>query len=460
MEANDAAAMAYGYTTEELLKMTIYDLRAADSSEIVTEQIAKAFSEGLLFETRHRRKDGSIFPVDVSARGAVIGDINMLISVIRDITKRKKIEEALQENEELFRVTFDKSPIAAAMINLDQKIVRANDELYHLLGYAEGELIGMTLRDITHPDDIEKDLQHLQRMLTGAISHFTMEKRYLTKDGNIIWGQLAASAIRDSTGRIKYFVGMIEDVTERRQTVFALQEQTERLKNANNELESFSYSVSHDLKAPLRAIDGYARMILKKKGDSFDEETRRLFNVIQDNAQRMNLLIDEILALSRLDRQTITVSRIEMDVLVNQIWESIRMTNPDMQATLRIDNLPAGMGDRTLIGQALTNLLSNAVKYSGMKAAPVVEVGCHANERENIYYVKDNGVGFDMQYCEKLFGVFQRLHSVDQFEGTGIGLAIVQRIIHRHKGRVWAEGEVDKGASFYFTLPRKENSLI
>jgi PAS domain S-box-containing protein len=255
---------------------------------------------------------------------------------------------------------------------------------------------------------------------------------------------------------IRLFEGIAESIgiaLIRKRTERLLEEQSAQLENANRELESFSYSVSHDLRAPLRAIDGFSRVILKRKEDQFDEETKRQFKLIRDNAQKMNQLIDDILAFSRSGKQERVVSRIDMEELVRERWEELRTIHPDRPFDFRMDRLPQGMGDRALIAQVLTNLLSNAIKYSGTREMPIVEVGGQATEKETIYFVRDNGVGFDMAYYHKLFGVFQRLHSNTEFEGTGVGLAIVQRIIHRHGGRVWAESESDKGATFSFSLP-------
>jgi PAS domain S-box-containing protein len=455
LDANAAALKAYGYSREELLAMTIYDLRALQTTELIPAQMAKANGQGLLFETVHRRKNGRTFPVEVSSQGATVGEMRTLISVIRDITRRKVAEKAVRESEELFRTTFDKSPIGTAMVGLDRKITRVNREFCSMLGYAEEEIVGLTLHDVTHPDDIEIDLENLQMLVSGKIDHFTMEKRYLCKNGRVVWGNLTAGMVRDSAGRPLYCIGMIEDITDKKRMGLELQERTVELENANKELESFSYSVSHDLRAPLRAIDGYSRMILKRQGDRFDDDTRRQFSLIRDNTRTMGQLIDDILAFSRLGRQAITASRIDMGALAGEIWNELRTINPERAMVLNIEQPPFGMGDRALIKQVLTNLLSNAVKFTRGRDGAVITFGGRVQGNEIVYSVRDNGTGFDMKYYDKLFGVFQRLHNANEFEGTGVGLAIVQRVIHRHGGRVWAEGEPDRGATFFFTLPAR-----
>ena len=234
-----------------------------------------------------------------------------------------------------------------------------------------------------------------------------------------------------------------------------VKERTADLEELNRELESFSYSVSHDLRAPLRAIDGYSRMILKKQGDKFDAETARQFTLIRDNARTMGQLIEDILAFSRLGRHSLTMFNLDMADLVADAWDELQIINPDRRITLKIDEpLPPGMGDRTLIRQVVSNILSNAIKFTKVREDGLIEVSGCTKDDENVYTIRDNGAGFDMQYYDKLFAVFQRLHGAEDFEGTGVGLAIVQRIIHRHGGRIWAEGEVGKGACFHFTLRR------
>ena len=246
------------------------------------------------------------------------------------------------------------------------------------------------------------------------------------------------------------------DVTERNKAEMALKERTEQLENANRELESFSYSISHDLRAPLRAIDGYSRMILKNLKNGFDEDIKEKFAVIKSNAQMMGQLIDDLLAFSRLSRKEIAMTRLDMDGLIRDAWKELQVINPGRNIQFKINGLSNCHGDRLLIKQVCLNLLSNSIKFTKFEKEAHIEVGSSAKGNEIEYYVKDNGIGFNMAYYDKLFGVFQRLHSTDDFEGTGVGLAIVQRIIHRHGGRAWAESKIDQGACFYFTLLRKE----
>jgi len=234
-----------------------------------------------------------------------------------------------------------------------------------------------------------------------------------------------------------------------------LKKESEKLEDANKELEAFAYSVSHDLRVPLRAIDGFSRIVLEDYEDKLDDEGKRLLNVVRENTKKMGQLIDDILLLSRAGRQEMVISPIDMESLVKNIFEELKPSIGDRDVQLEIKSLPQAYGDRTLINQVFTNLISNSIKFTRIREKAIIEVGSEEGKDENVYYVKDNGAGFDMKYIHKLFGLFQRLHGADEFEGTGVGLSIVQRIIRRHGGRVWAEGEIDKGAIIYFTLPAK-----
>ncbi len=255
------------------------------------------------------------------------------------------------------------------------------------------------------------------------------------------------SALRESKAQLRCLNSELEQ---------RIEERTCKLEEANKELEAFSYSVSHDLRAPLRAIDGFSRILLEDYAEKLDENGKRVLDVIRSNTKNMGRLIDDLLAFSRLSRKPIEASAINMSELANDVFQQLKsgLANQKIQFNLR--PLPGATGDPALVRQVLVNLLSNAAKYSRPRAKTVIDVNGRCENGDCIYCVKDNGVGFDMTYAQKLFGVFQRLHTVDEFEGTGVGLAIVQRIVHRHGGRVWAEGKVDRGATFYFSLP-KEN---
>ncbi len=229
-------------------------------------------------------------------------------------------------------------------------------------------------------------------------------------------------------------------------------ERTAELEAANKELEAFSYSVSHDLRAPLRAIDGFSRILLEDYLPQLPPDAQRHLQVVCANTRQMGELIDDLLAFSRLSRQPLRKQPVALGDLIDQVLEDLRAGQQEGNLEITVGNLPDCEADPAMLKQVFVNLLSNAVKFTRKREAPRIEVGCRQKEAESVYFVKDNGAGFDMRYADKLFGVFQRLHRAEEYEGTGVGLAIVQRVIHRHGGKVWAESGIDQGATFYFTL--------
>ena len=234
-----------------------------------------------------------------------------------------------------------------------------------------------------------------------------------------------------------------------------LVEERKKLEDANDELEAFAYSVSHDLRVPLRAIDGFSRILVEDYQETLDDEGERLIDIIRENTKKMGQLIDDILQLSRAGRHEINLAKIDMETLIQTVFNELKQSNPERDIIMDIEPLPQVYADRTLLQQVISNLLANSIKFTSLRETAHIKVGFQVGKKEYIYYVQDNGVGFNMKYSGKLFGLFQRLHGQNEFEGTGVGLSIVQRIIRRHGGDVWGEGEVDKGATIYFSLPVK-----
>jgi PAS domain S-box-containing protein len=344
----------------------------------------------------------------------------------------------------------------------DGRIIDANERAFQTYGYDhKEEMLQLTLPDLSSAATkalLNGKLKDIEKR-NGMI----YETQHQKKDGTVFAIEVSCRLI-EIEGR-EHIQSIIRDITERKEAEVKIRQLTEELEQrvldrtaeleaANKELKAFSDSVSHDLRAPLRAITGFSQILMEDYADKLGGEGRRLLNVICSNTQKMEQLIDDLLAYSRIGRIELRFSRIDMDTSVNSIIDEIKISFPERTVHFDAGPILPAMGDRSMIHQVLMNLLSNAIKFTKSKEKAVIEIGSRGEGDKNIYYIKDNGVGFDMQYVDKLFGIFQRLHSEEQFEGTGVGLAIVQRIIHRHGGKVWAEGKENEGATFFFTLPK------
>ncbi len=378
-----------------------------------------------------------------------------------DITERKQAGEALRESEQKYSAIFDMSPYAIALTKMPERaVVGVNDAFLKLFGFTRAELIGKTSVDlgISDPDSQARVAAELQTR--GYVHDF--EATRTLKSG----GQRVLSLNLDwvSIGGEKHILTTINDITERKQAEEEIHrlnagleqrvaERTSQLEFANKELEAFSYSVSHDLRAPLRAIDGFSRILMEEYAPQLDPEALRYLKLVRDNTGQMGNLVDDLLAFSRLSRQALRTQPVKMTALVRQALEELGAETEGRQVEFAIGELPECQADPNLLKQVWINLLSNALKYTRKREAARIEIGWVKENGEQVFFVKDNGVGFDMRYAHKLFGIFQRLHRSEEYEGTGVGLAIVQRVVHRHGGRVWAQGQVDDGAAFYFSLP-------
>ena len=378
-----------------------------------------------------------------------------------DMSGRKAAEEQLIKASENIQDLYNNAPCGYFSVNAEGKIIGFNSTGLSWLQYSIEEISYLKLENLLHNKSISVYKKYLQELKkSGNPNDIEVEIR--KKDGNYFPVMLNGSAVQDENGNFIKSRETMFDITERKINEKLINNlnktlivKNNQLESKNKELESFSYSVSHDLRAPLRAIDGFANILKEDYIDKLDEEAKRLFNVIMSNSRRMGQLIDDLLAFSRLGRIEINSHDIDMKEMVEKIVEEIRSGDKNMKIETEVDLLPKVKGDISMLQQVWINLVSNAVKYSLKKESVKIKIGSYKEKNEQVFFVQDNGVGFDMKYSSKLFGVFQRLHSVEEFEGTGVGLAIVQRVISRHGGRVWADAKVNEGATFYFTLPEK-----
>ena len=376
--------------------------------------------------------------------------------------KKKMAQEKIKASEFRIRSILDTAYSAFIAMDSQGLVQEWNHQAKATFGWSREEVIGRPLADVIIPSKYrEAHRQGIQRFLTTgeeAVFNKRLELTALNKAGHEFPVEITIWPIQE--GNTYSFNAFIIDISERKNAEKEIKKLNQdlnlratKLESANRELEAFSYSVSHDLRAPLRAIDGFSRIMVEEYGSRLDSECHRLLNVICTNTQRMGLLIDDLLAFSRISRQELVQSRIDMRFLALSSVEEMKKFEPERAVSVSTGSLAQAHGDGSMIKQVWVNLISNAFKFTHHVSAPRIEIGSISEKGQNVYWVKDNGAGFDTLYADKLFRVFQRLHTEEEFKGTGVGLALVHRIISKHGGRVWAEGKVNQGAAFYFTLP-------
>ncbi len=387
------------------------------------------------------------------ADGKIIG----LFGYARDITERKQAENALRESEERYRNLVETAEEGVWVLDTEGKTTFVNPKLASLFGYAPEEIIGKNVLEFVPEDERETVLQRLERRNAGERDRY--DYRYVRKDGSTLWTIVSGTPLRDRDGQVIGVLAMLTDITERknaeehvRQLNDLLVRRTAQLQAANKEMEAFSYSVSHDLRAPLRSIDGFSLALQEDFSGKLGEEGEDYLRRIRAAAQRMGQLIEDLLNLSRVTRVELHQTEVNLSGIARSILEDLRRTDPQRQVETVIQEGVTALGGEDLLRQVLANLLGNAWKFTSKTPQARIEFGETQQDGRRAFYVRDNGAGFDMQYVDRLFLPFRRLHSETEFPGTGIGLSIVRRIIQKHGGSVWAEGETGKGATFYFTL--------
>jgi len=471
LHVNKAACEHYGYTYEEFMGMTILDVRPfVDRSEVL------AVSKTLKNEPQrtsiwnHIKKSGEKITVEITTYNFLYNNKGARLVLINDITERIKAQKELEESQHLLSSITETVPVSIYIVDVEKrKNVYSNKATAKLVGYTTEELIEMgdnSFEQLIYPEDLplfEDDYATLISVDDNEIRE--KEYRMLHKSGSLHWYHSWEIVFqRNKLGNPVLVLGAVEDITVMKEAESFIKqanetleqrvkERTRDLEEANNELEAFTYSVSHDLRAPLRAISGFSKIINDDYGDKLDEEGIDLLNEVITNSHKMSRLIDDLLTFSRIGKKDVVKSNINMNELVKNTFNEIKKDYANKDFQLNMNTLPDAIGDYSMLKQVIYNLLSNAAKFSSCRDVIIISFTGQSSEEKNTYCIEDNGVGFNPKFYNKLFKVFQRLHSAETFEGTGVGLAIVHRIITKHSGKVWAESELDKGSKFYFYLP-------
>ncbi|TXT41383.1 MAG: hypothetical protein FD135_343 [Comamonadaceae bacterium] len=396
--------------------------------------------------------------------------INTMSSRLKKYSnERNQVMETLRESEAKYRRIVDTANEGICVLSPDKVVVFANARMAEMLGHTGEELTARPACDFMFEEDLsdlQKKTEHRQQ---GLSEHF--ERRLRRKDGQTVWAIVSGTPIFDDKHHFQGSIAMFTDITDRKLAEEEVQrlnqqleqrvaERTAQLETANRELEAFSYSVSHDLRAPLRHIDGFLELLQKSLPLPLNEKSQRYMDIISSAAKRMGLLIDDLLSFSRMGRQELTQAQVDLGDLVQNVIHEFEPETRGRVIHWQVAKLPVVTGDRAMLRIALVNLISNALKFTKHRAQADIVIGCQRDNAETIIFVRDNGAGFDMRYDNKLFRVFERLHNSGEFEGTGIGLANVRRVISRHGGRTWAEGKVNEGATVYFSLPQGNDGSV
>jgi PAS domain S-box-containing protein len=462
IEVNDNFARFCGFKKEEMIGKSALELnlmpRFKQRAEMINVLREKRFAKDVLMEAIDR--EGQTKWISTSAHAVNINGKDVFLTAMIDVTERKNTEERLRINEAL--VTLQKQDIQdfidsmstfCAKVSTNGQLLLANKAAVQASGLSMEELLNTNFLEgkwWTYNDKVHANVKDaFARACQGE---------YVNYDENIfVFGRVlpinfSLIPIRGPETKVDYLVAEGRDISALKRTEAALHKQTVELEKANKELEAFSYSVSHDLRAPLRIIHGYTEIVMSDHSTHLGEEGKRMLGVVTSNVHKMGQLIDDLLNLSRMVRKELAIHKIDTNKLVSSVIQDLTISK-EKKPRINVGKLFPVQSDHSLLQQVWINLISNAIKYSEKKNDPYIEIDSEENGNEIIYRVKDNGVGFDMQYAGKLFGVFQRLHKMTEFEGTGVGLALVQRMVARLGGRIWAHAEVDKGATFWFSLP-------
>lgn len=455
-----SAEAILGWTEEERRSMPPEMLIHPDEMEMQKSMMGQILANPnkpmhFIFRTLHK-KGHFVWVESVAVNRLHDPGIRAIVVNMHDITERKKSEENIRTNEEKYRLLIERISDGFIALDKDFRYTYANKKIGELTGIIPETLIGKVVWDV-FPQAVGSETYNAFHLALKEQKYIYNVDYYEQLD---LWQE---NHIYPSPDGLSVF---IRDISERKRAEIVIKQlnesleervklRTAELTSANKALESFSYMVSHDLQSPLRTLNGFTNIILDKYSATFDKELKELFSFILSSSKRMNSIIDDLLKLAKFGNARLSVRSVNMTALFQKVWDNLTQ-NTNTSAKLKLDTLPDVHGDESMLEQVIINLLSNAIKYSSKTAQPLINVGYTDSNGAPTFYVKDNGVGFSMEHYNKLFAAFQRLHSREEYEGTGIGLLLVKRIIENHGGNVWAESKVNQGATFYFTLPEKK----
>ena len=458
VEANDKALEAYQYTRDEIIGQPLKKLIDSKAAQKLEKNFTRLDHMGYAtFESRHKRRDGSVFPIEISARRVDIEGIKFYQAICRDITERKYAEEILKESEERFRKIFEESPLSIAMTDKDMGIIRANNSYCRLLGYSEEELLGMTYKDFTHPDDIQKDELAILQLVSQELPIHHTEKRYLKKDGTLIWGSTTVSIIRNNNGEIQFFLVMVEDITSKVIAATELLAAKEKAEESDRLKTAFLHNVSHEIRTPMNAIMGFSTLLNDPELNSSDRI--QFTDIIRQSGNQLLSIINDIVDLASIEtgQMKVNLRSININRALKSLCEQFSYKERAQKVKLALktplkNNNAEIITDGTKLVQILSNLINNAIKFTPEGR---IDIGYKLQDSFLEFSVKDTGIGIPPEYHSK---VFERFYQVDntvsrQYQGTGLGLSICKAYAELLGGKIWLESQPGNGTTFSFTIP-------
>jgi PAS domain S-box-containing protein len=444
----------YGWSEAEALPMNIRDITPPGKTAELVDLILRLVAGETIasFETQRLTKDGRILDIWLTATALRDKDKKTTVAIAtteRDITGRKKAEKELRESEEKFRATYEQAAVGIEQSDLQGRFITGNGKLSDILGYSEEELRHLTFMQITQHEDLRIETPLLEQLIAGQIPNYSLEKRYIHKDGHSIWVRVTSSIAKIEN---PYRISIIEDITERKKAEEELLNLTEELRRSNAELEQFAYAASHDMREPLRTITGFLKLLERRYKGKLDEKADEYISFTIDSVTRMDMVLKDLLEFSRLGAKAHHMKPLNCSVALEQALYNLRSTIEESGAEITYDLLPTVMANESQIASLFQNLLSNSIKFRG-KGKLRIHVSAEQKDNQWVFSVQDNGIGIDPKFFDRIFVIFRRLHTRQEYEGTGIGLAICKKIVELHGGRIWVESESGEGATFYFTLP-------
>jgi len=447
VDANLAASQFYGYDIERLKRMHISDINILSPEEIARVMATARDKGGGHFNLHHQLANGEIRDVDVHAGPLTINGRCLLLPIIHDITERKQAEAAQKASEERMRLFFERQSVGMAITSPEKGWLQVNDRLCRMLGYSRDELDHLTWAELTHPADLAADQAQFERLLAGEINDYSLEKRFIRKDGSVVYTELSVGCVRRPGGSVDYVLALLADITGRKMLERELQ-------RSNAELEQFASVASHDLRQPLRMVSSYLSLAERRLTGVLDDDTRQFMDFALDGAKRMDHLIIDLLEYSRTGRHATANEPVSLRRSAEEAVQNLGVAIEEAKAEVVIaPDLPTIQGYPSDLVRLFQNLIGNAVKYRTPDRSPSVAVTCRRDGKEWIVSVRDNGIGIPADQRDRVFGLFQRLHAGDQYEGTGIGLAVCRKIVEHHGGRIHVESVEGEGSDFQFTLP-------